>query len=149
MKKAVALTFLLLANIIILAHAVVPHHHHNQVPVALNTSHHEHSSDATHDHHHHDDTVPAEHNDNSHGHGGIEDCLLEKVYTKVGSDRQAFQTLDFDFNLLPCIIPLISGYSVPSIADDVGLPFRQKPYLLSYHTEYISVSLGLRAPPVC
>lgn len=147
MRKVVALTFLLLANIIILAHAVVPHHHHNQVPVALNVAHHEHDSDAIYDHHHHDDTAPAEHNGNSHGHGGIEECLLEKAFIRIGNDNQAFQSLDFD--LLPCIISLFSGYSTPKIADDVGLPFRQKPYLLSYHTEYISVSLGLRAPPIC
>ena len=149
MKKAITLSVLLLANIIILAHAVVPHHHHNQVPVAINTSHHEHSSDATHEHHHHDDTAPVEHKGDSHGHGVVEECLLEKAFIRIGSDKQAFQALDFDFNLLPCIVSLFSGYPIPQITDDDGLPFRQKPYLLSYHTEYISVSLGLRAPPVC
>jgi hypothetical protein len=147
-KKAVSFSFLLLASMILLAHSLIPHHHHNQIPVALNIANHEHGSDATHDHHHHDDAAPAEHNDNSHGHEVIEDCLLEKAFVRIGSDRQAFQTLDFNFDLLPCLLPLFSGYSISQITDN-GLPFRQKPYLQSFHTDYISQSLGLRAPPVC
>jgi len=150
-KKAIALSFLLLANIIILAHAAVPHYHHNQIPVALNVFHHEHN-DATHGHHHHhhpDDTAPVEHNENAHSHAQIEDCLLEKTFTRIGSDRQSLQTLDWDFSQFPCLFSILTSNSIPEIYDDIGLAFSQKPYTLSHHTNYITQSLGLRAPPVC
>lgn len=150
MKKAIALSFLLLASIVVLAHAVIPHHHHNQIPVVVCNNHHELES-TTNRHHHHNDTHPIDQcaDPDGHCHGVIEDCLLAKVFVRVSYDKQASQSLGIDFNLLPCIVSLFSGYSIPEIDDDIGLPFRQKPYLLSYHTEYISVSLGLRAPPVC
>jgi hypothetical protein len=74
---------------------------------------------------------------------------LNKSYIKVGSDKQAFQSPDPDSSLLPCLPLLFQDNSTLKITDYGGLPFRQKPYLRSYHAELISHSLGLRAPPVC
>ncbi len=37
----------------------------------------------------------------------------------------------------------------PGIRDDDGVPFRQRPFVETYHYEYLTRSLGLRAPPVC
>ncbi len=147
MKQAITLSFLLLVNMIILAHVIIPHHH-NKVPVALTSLHHEHSGNAMYKHHH-QDTVPVEHDGNHHGQDVVEDYLLQHVFSRLGNNKQTCRSLDFNFDLLYCIVSLFSEYSIPQITDNDGLPFREKPYLLSFHTEYISVSLGLRAPPIC
>ena len=133
MKRALSVSFLLLANIVVLAHAVVPHHYHNQIP------------DITwgflHKHTHCQCADP-----NCPFHGMSEDCLLKKICVRFGSDKQALSS--FDSNV-PCLIPLYSIASMSGLIDLIGVPFSLKPYLLSYHTEYIAHSLGLRAPPVC
>ncbi|MDR1226446.1 MAG: hypothetical protein LBK47_06040 [Prevotellaceae bacterium] len=148
MKKAIALSFLLLAGITVLAHAVIPHHHHNQIPVVVCGNHHEHKG--TTPEHHHSGTYSISPCADPDGHcdGATEECSLAKAFVKSGADKPALQSLDVNVNLLtlPCIP---AGYSMLQITDNGGLPFRQKPYLPSYHTEYVSVSLGLRAPPVC
>ncbi|WP_313380484.1 DUF6769 family protein [Proteiniphilum saccharofermentans] len=149
MKKAVAISFLLLANMIVLVHAVIPHHHHNQLPVSFDIVQHEHG-DATHEHfpHNHDTQHPVPHGDNSHGHKVFEECILNQAYLKIGNDKQVAQLHNLDFTLLSCLLTPFSD-SLTAVAGLEGLPFRQNPYLLSYHTEFISQSLGLRAPPVC
>lgn len=65
MKRTVSILFLLLANVILLAHVVVPHHHHDSVPVEVLYLH-----DNGH-HHHHD-------HDSSHHHDGPETCLISQ-----------------------------------------------------------------------
>ena len=139
-KKAIALSFLLLANTIILAHAIVCHHHHDAIPITLAATHHDDNCDSH-------DAQPIDPCNNSYCHGCIENCSLIKIYIRFNNERQLFQLHDFDFDRPSYTLTLFSDYSIPLIADDVGLPFRQKPYLLSYSTEYISQSLGLRAPP--
>ena len=143
-KKAISLSFLLLANTIILAHAIVAHHH-NGIFVVLEATHHEHDCNA----YHPDDAQPVHSCNDPFCHGDIDNCTLSMFYTSIGDDRPVIRTCDFDFNVLPCFLILISGYSIPQIFDDIGLPFRQKPYLLFCNTEHISQSPGLRAPPVC
>lgn len=118
-KKAIVLSFLLLASTMILAHAIVPHHH----------------SDVDNCNH-------------SHCHGNIKNCSLATVYIKFNNDKQICQTLDSNFDSFPCFLALFPNYSTSSsLAIDLGLPDKQKPYLSSYYTEYISQSSGLRAPP--
>ena len=136
MKRAIAISFLMLATITIVAHAVIPHHHHAQIPVAFATAHH-------HDTHEHDSTHNCD--CNTHEHCNFEDCLLFNTIVRANNETQIKQFTDFAYAALP----LFSVYSTPDIDNAFGLPFRQKPYLISYLTEYISQSLGLRAPPVC
>lgn len=135
-KKTIALAFLMIANAIILVHTVIPHHLHNCIPIAFVTS------------QYHHDNQPVGHCNDHNCNGNFEDCALTKIYVKFDNDRQKVQLHSFDFDLLPCVFILFSDYSTPPTADNVGLSFRQKPYLISYHTEYISQSLGLRAPPL-
>lgn len=130
---------------VILAHAVVPHHHHNGIIVALFESH---STDGSenhdHDHDHHHGSKPHHHESS----GGIEKCALNEVYTRSDSSPKFVchencdcgQTLFF---VVPGIINKLN------LADEVGLPFRQRPYIESYHSIFSSGSIGLRAPPVC
>lgn len=121
--------FLLFVNTIILTHAVIPHHYHDGVYVSTATCNvHEES--------------PYDHCPLNH-----EECFLTKAYVRPDNDRAIFQAFDLGIDLdLPALLP---DYPESPIEDVLGLPFRQKPYLLSRHTEYVARSLGSRAPPVC
>ena len=141
-RKAIALSFLFLANAILLVHAVVAHHH-DGIPVALVAICHDHDCTSQHP----DDADPLECND-PYCHGNIKDCSLSLLYANFEYDKKAFQSQDFNIELLFCILTLFTDNNAPLI-NDIGLPFRQNPYLQSYNTEYISQSLGLRAPPAC
>ena len=122
MKKTIAISFLLFANMIILAHTVVFHHHF-------------------------DDIQSVERCNHSHCHGSAESCSLTTLYFRLDENKPIIQSHNFEFNLLPCVLTLFSDYSILPIANDIGLPFRQKPYLLFYPTEFIARSIGRRAPP--
>ena len=122
-RKVISSSFLLLVSIVILAHAVVPHHHNG---ISLITG-----------------AVPDEHDDIH------ENCLLSKVYLRLSSDKQTVRLLDFVFDFFSgCSLSLFSDNSTFQIKNDDVMPFEQKPYLQSNHTEFIARSTGLRAPPV-
>lgn len=145
MKKGISIGFLLLANIVLLAHAFIPHHHHEGVVVAIFDNHCAENSD-NHDHDH-----DWNHGDNPHKHenkSASEQCALNEVYTRADNSSKVVSPINWDCGetllfILPGIIDKLG------LADEVGLPFRQKPYIESYHVIFSSNSLGLRAPPVC
>jgi len=126
-KKTIALSILLFANVIMLVHAVVPHHHHDGMLFLSSFIQHE--------------NIP-QHCNYTHCHDGIEDCALVNDYTRFDNDGQTFQLHDFNSTLF-----LV--YSITQIENNADLPFRQKPYLPLFYSEFISQSLNLRAPPVC
>jgi len=136
LKKAIALSFLLLAKTIILAHFVISHHHHDGIHIALIAAHHKHDCNS-HEHHCND----------PYCHGNIEDCSLANLYVRFDNDNLVIRSFDCIFDLLSCFLTQFSGYNSPQIADDVGLPFRQNPFLKFFFTEFIACSTGLRAPP--
>jgi hypothetical protein len=68
-EKTSSSVFILVANLIILAHAVVPHHHH-QMQVCLGALH------CLHDHHSTNQASSAHHNDHD---GGKEACFLKQL----------------------------------------------------------------------
>jgi len=144
-KKAIVLSFLLLANTIILAHVAISHHHHDGIFVTCADDQHKH--DCNSHNHHHDDTQPAGHCNDPYCHGNIEDCSLANLYVRVDNDNRVIPSFVCDFNLLPFFLTLFSEYFTPQIADGIGLPFRQNPFLQSVYTEFIVRSTGLRAPP--
>jgi hypothetical protein len=121
-NKAMALCCLLFANFTLLVHAAIPHHHHDGIPVILSSIHHDES--------HPDDP------DNT-----------EIIYIRLGNDKQTCQSLDFGYDLMPCLLTLFSDYFTYRIQDDTGLLFRHPPYIQLQHTESIARSIGLRAPP--
>ena len=126
LKKALSLSFLLLAGMVILAHAVIPHHHHNGISFISSTTHHT--------------------NDNEHD-DAHEICLLSKVYMKLSNEKRTVQLQDF--NLQPCLPTLFSDENIPQLYDTTSLLFRHQPYILLNYTKFIAHSIGLRAPPVC
>ena len=150
MKKAITLSFLLLANIIILVHTFVPHHRHNQISFTLDASSGKLCDDATYEYCCDDDIMITQQEGNSHHHHHtLKECVLESAttFTRINDNKRTFQL--FNFNLLSVLFSLPSEHSLFRITDNVGAPFRQKPYLQFYYIEYLSLSLGLRAPPIC
>ena len=142
-RKVISLSFLLLAGTLILAHAVILHHH---FPFACTVTHH--GSDCN-SHHHHNNAETDGHCDDPFCHGNFSDCALETIFVNSCKCKQSFLLHVCDFTPLPFFFVLFSIDTTSKIADDIGLPFRQNPYLFTCQTEYITRSLGLRAPPVC
>lgn len=140
MKRAIALSFLVLANMAILVHVVIPHHHHNNFVICFLTSHCTDDEEAS--------GHPYDCNHHQHNDDGTEECLLlTEMYIKIDNNRSVVD-LNFhnDFQY-PVLLLLVNP--IIKITDLENLPFRQTPYLLSYYTEYIARSTGLRAPPAC
>ena len=140
-KRATAIIFLSLANILLLAHAVVPHHHHNKQVCFTNS------------HCNHDDLTD-EHGTNQGGHGhdgenNHDDCVLKEpvvVFSNQWKPEFKFNNTtdrsnhdDFNYNLL------ISSteFRSPVLSSCIN-----KRAASSSYPSLVSASLGLRAPPV-
>ncbi|MDR2917252.1 MAG: hypothetical protein LBV74_20860 [Tannerella sp.] len=145
MKRTIAISFLLLANIIILAHVVIPHHHHNGMPVAFcKISLSDDNSEYTHSFHSHSD------GENDHSHESDANCTLCQLYIRadLNNSPSSLTSALANFHIdIPTFCLDIS--SLTDIQGFESLPFRHKPHIISYHSHYIVHSLGLRAPPIC
>jgi hypothetical protein len=133
MKRAISLSFLLLANIVLLAHVLIPcQHDHDTIICAC---------------------LPedrCETNDT----GNDEDCPMEESPMDVDlfvRNKNINSVNDFCLNgaIQHPVLLFFANNSIVDTDDLEGLPLRQKPYLLTGHTDFISRSLGLRAPPAC
>jgi len=75
----------------------------------------------------------------------IKKCLLRNLFSQENSIKLPKPILnDFDF-----IISDILACRIIPITDFAGLPFRQKPYIPLFYADFVSQSIGLRAPPAC
>lgn len=150
MKRAIGQFLLLLANIILLAHTVIPHHHLNGVVPSACTvlSFHEtigHSQCCCHSH----SECGCNHN---HEGDFDENCPLNILFVRDNQEKQqhlSFVDADFFKHIGFSLLFTEVSSAVINIQDYGLLPFRQKPYLNAYHTQHITHSLGLRAPPSC
>ena len=142
LKKAIAISFLCFASTILLAHTITPHHHHDGLIYIITAAH---GHDCCHPHNDHDSLPDDGICDYPLCNNSISDCESAKIYVIYDNDRRVDA---HNSDLFPVVIALFPNETTPLIADDTGLPFRQKPYLIT-HTEYFSQSPGLRAPPVC
>ncbi|OJV38817.1 MAG: hypothetical protein BGO33_13385 [Bacteroidia bacterium 43-41] len=148
MKKALGLILLLLANVIMLAHTSIPHHHHDQIPVAIiNDTGHSHDGE-NHHHHHHDNNIPVEQNSSPIEHSDLtEDCLLSATYIRFDNNLSLLKSFFSSAKACPLFL-LPFEIHIPQ--NDYGeLPFREKPYIVHYYQNFVSQSIGLRAPPFC
>lgn len=137
MRKKVAFIFVLLATIVLLAHAVIPHHHHNtKVMVATvcnhHTAHHNHGSIPVCNEKHHDKETST--------------CLLSMaIFTSSNQNRSNDFANNFEpTNALHEFTTFLIGNTENSS--------NSKPYIQSTSTLYsllIPCSIGLRAPPIC
>ena len=145
-KKVIALLFLLIAKTIMLAHVIIPHHCHNGLIFTTIIAHNAHDCDTLNDHQC-NHALSNGKCDYTNCNNDFDNCVSATIYIKSCNCRNTYLLHDCNFELSH--LALFSDNSLPPIVDDVGLPFRQNPLTTSYLTEYISQSLGLRAPPVC
>jgi len=141
LKKAICFIALFLANFVLLLHAAVPHHYHEQTGVCFafhckdsKEAHiHEHSNLDTHQH---------------EGNTSSDECRIDGVYTITDKNIKADYCLHVKCNCEYVLYTLIlNNLDIQDFIDSIKIPFQPKPYLLSYHIDYIVQSLGLRAPP--
>ena len=140
MKKTISLSFLLLANMIILAHSVVFHHHDSRLHIVLCDANQVHECDRRSEQH---NNCPASKDKNKCC--AIENCLLSVFITKDDGFKQTEPVV----NNLDIILNAILACQTINITDLSGLPFWQKPYLPLFYSTFVSQSSGLRAPPAC
>ncbi len=142
LKRITAILLLLLANTALLAHAVIPHHHHSNVAVCISKSCCEHDTDV-HDLYP-DGTHECEHSKHSC-------CVLEKADV-VEPNTSKHECGDIlcstfghdDLSLFQAVLPHDSIFEPDRLG---GVPFRQKPPVLSGYIAIVGTSIGLRAPP--
>lgn len=137
-KKLTAFGFILIANMVMLAHAVLPHHHHEQ-QVCIERKHC--IDDATtHTHN------SAEHN---HQHDGTDNtaCALKQAVIIPTSQDKFLKSCDnctdnhyHDFYILSTF-----GYV---FSEPVSEVVRYIPEFSSFYITFVTPTIGLRAPPI-
>jgi hypothetical protein len=141
-KRNTALFFLIIVNIILLAHAVIPHHHH-QTQVCLQNSHCQDDGIA----HKHSNPEPQHEHD---GKNNSDNCILNQaIVLPVNQVKQEFKNYnnsdyhshlnDFQFILLYTETEVFIAFFTLITADFS---------VTSSYSDFVSSSLGLRAPPV-
>jgi hypothetical protein len=138
MKKRIAILFVLLANIILLAHAVLPHHYHEKLFCIEST----HCTE--------DATIHTQNStEHNHQHDGTDNttCVLNQVVIILPNQGRILNefenctdTCNHNFYITaPFEYPHLQ--SLPAIVSTV-------PKLNLFFTTFVSPTLGLRAPPV-
>ena len=141
MKRRIAIFFVLLANIIILAHAAIPHHHYpflitetSQSIVPEHKHDHNHTAHGL-NHQHHDDKDDYDH------------CLLNKVVTILKDNAKS---LDYSatywghsFDGFNAILTNVEFH-----CKNITVTILQSHLFSSSYTSYAASVLGLRAPPI-
>ena len=135
-KKIASIVFLFLASSIFLAHDIIPHHHHDDHVCSKHVS-------CTHDSEQEKQGFPAD--------AGEECCLLaDATLIITGSHKNqinctcCFNERRTEYNYISHFT-LFKPEEIPILTP---FPFEQNPFPLYYQLNYISQSLGLRAPPL-
>lgn len=135
-KKAIALTFLLLANVFMLAKPVVCYYRHtNQIPVTTCAA--NQKKDCNH--------AKQQNCPNTKKGCDTQKCVLKNLFLSENNDKLP-KPIIIDFNI---ITGNISDCQTIKITDLTSLPFRKKPYVPLIYADFTSQSFGLRAPPAC
>ena len=139
LKRAISLSFLLVANVIVLAHAIVLHHHHEDTSICFNNSHCQDCKE-THD---------SQTNDRN-SYPGKCSIIIDDNYTPASNYLNISCHLHNKCDCTHILYALISTtlYTGDFVADLI-IHFRQNPFIPLFYSDFISQSLGLRAPPVC
>ncbi len=141
MKKTLIISFLLLANLLFLAHAAIPHHHHGSV-TCFAVSHccegedHEHSNDDGH--------CGTEHN-HDHSNGSLCKILQDIVPSETNNHKFKVEVNDFQ-SLILVLIPDFSNLENEEV--DINFLLRDTSWQSFYESIIVS-GQGLRAPPIC
>lgn len=135
MRKTLAISFLLLANLVFLAHAMVPHHHHGNA-TCFATSHCD--SDEMYNHN------EAEH---EHDHSDSSLCRVLQDVVPSEANNQKIKIEVNDFQLL--LLTILPQPTQLTNIDCTEVFLTPDGYDLSLYESLIVSSQGLRAPPVC
>ena len=139
-KKTISLFILLLANVVMLAHPAVCYLQHNyqttvvvcaenQKRCCCKHTEQQNSSNTTHEKKCCDS----------------EKCLLRNIFSQESSIRLPDPNCN-DFDIITSDILACRVISVTVLTD---FPYRQKPYTPLFYADFVSQSIGLRAPPAC
>ena len=145
MKNKTAIFFILIANIIILAHAAIPHRHF-PYPEIIDAQ-----CDANNHYHHHDleaaDLNHHHHNDNDDENDDYDRCLLNKIISVPKSTAKAadYNTDNLDLGFSGFNAELLF-FKFEFVVTSVTVRLRPPNLNFSY-ISYASSVLGLRAPP--
>ena len=140
-KKTISLFILLLANVIMLAQPVVRYiQHHNNQELTVECSTNPNSNCCKHTEQQNSPNTTPEKKCCDTGKCLLRNLFLEEISIKL--PKPIFN--DFDF-----IISDILACRIIPITDFTGLPFRYKPYIPLFYADFVSQSIGLRAPPAC
>jgi hypothetical protein len=141
-KRTTAIFLILLANIILLAHAIVPHHHHHE-QVCIESTHCQNDSKA----HNHNAYTPDHEHD---GDTGTENCVLKQAVTIPANNfKQEVKCYACDDNYAPFVhfqAILFNNERISFVPKIISIA--QILLKTSSHSNFVSTSLGLRAPPV-
>ena len=134
-RKALNITILLFASIILLAHTVVPHHYHEDTGLCFFF----HCIDSKEAHKHGDNDF---HEHQHEGNPYADKCVIDDDYYAL-SDNNIKITF-----VLP-VLKYIFENTISHIClnSNIAVCFRQRPCLLLFYPEFISRAIGLRAPP--
>ena len=128
-RKTTVLSFLFLANIILLIHAVVPHHHHEDTGICFTNSH------------------TREHEENSYPE---KCCIIDNNYTLAENKIKTSCHMHTKCNCGQLLSePILTTLYIHDFVNDTQIHFQQNPYVPLFYSEFVSLSIGLRAPPVC
>jgi hypothetical protein len=138
-KKLAAYSLILIANIVLLAHAVIPHHHHHLVVCIVNT--HCHDDSLAHNH----DFSPKDHEHD--GNTNSNTCVLKQAVVIPTSQDKLFKSCDnctnshnHNFYILPNF-EFADLLPVSEVASNI-------PELSFFITPFVRLILRLRAPPI-
>ena len=144
-KKAVCCTVLWLANTLLLLHAAVPHHHHGDTVICFLNSH----CKESHEVHNHEQHAPYN-DEHSETPCSAKCCSIDNIYMSEGNSTKNVCRSHINCDcgqVIYALIPCILNTSV--FSDDIVSHSQQKPDIPLFYTDFVSQSVGLRAPPVC
>lgn len=147
MINIIRITFLMLANAIILVHSFIPHYD-TANGVHCCTAEHHFQAEGTHDFHLSGILFPPETTEN---HGGIsfDYCLLDRIYVRFDNNNHLLQSSDSEIVALLASLFICSDNSSLSLSVSEIFSPLPKPYTENSFTNEFVSSFGLRAPPFC
>jgi len=143
-KKVVCITALLFANIFLLAHVVIPHHHHEDAVVCFLDTHNE-DCEETHNH------EQCDNQDHKHDSPAVPDkcCIIDNVYFSAHNNVKTTHRSQTNYDCGQVLYALISNsLNLQDGIDNTAIYSQENPYVPLFYTEFITRSIGLRAPPV-
>lgn len=132
MKRIICLSILLFANIILLVHVAVPHHGHGNLEICFS------------DHHEHSDSQTQEHESSAFPHHCCIDHFYQPAHNSVKITCRSHTNCDCGQTLY-ALIP--NALYRADFVDKTQIHCRQNPYVPLFYSDFVSRSIGLRAPP--